>query len=218
MINQQKIKQIQQMQSHIGAVEINSWMFPYVLGYRDRVPFFNIEETLVATQKALNFIQHVHKEKGTILLVNTNPLFGPLVKKTALLAKVPYVNEHWIGGLLTNWQQLKYSVHAFQKFETFIATLLTNNAVAFPKYSKAKKRFEGIQKMTSSPDVLVLLQATTAHKHIIDEAKRLKIPVVSCVDSYAPNVEIEYPIPVNVNSKAFFHFLCHILVKIRNNS
>ena len=50
------------------------------------------------------------------------------------------------------------------------------------------------------------------------EAKRLKIPVVSCVDSYAPNVEIEYPIPVNVNSKAFFHFLCHILVKIRNNS
>ena len=76
MINQKKIKQLQQMQSHIGAVEINSWMFPYVLGYRDRVPFFNIEETLVATQKALNFIQHVHKEKGTILLVNTNPLLG----------------------------------------------------------------------------------------------------------------------------------------------
>ena len=66
MINQKKIKQLQQMQSHIGAVEINSWMFPYVIGYRDRVPFFNIEETLVATQKALNFIQHVHKEKGTI--------------------------------------------------------------------------------------------------------------------------------------------------------
>jgi ribosomal protein S2 len=66
---------------------------------------------------------------------------GPLVKKTALLAKLPYVNEHWIGGLLTNWQQLKYSVHAFQKFETFIATLLTNNAVAFPKVFKSKKTF-----------------------------------------------------------------------------
>ena len=55
MINQKKIKQLQQMQSHIGAVEINSWMFPYVLGYRDRVPFFNIEETLVATQKSFKF-------------------------------------------------------------------------------------------------------------------------------------------------------------------
>ena len=75
MINKEKVRQFQQMQSQIGAVEINSWMFPYVLGYRDRVPFFNIEETLLATQKALNFIQQVHKKKGTILLVNTNPLF-----------------------------------------------------------------------------------------------------------------------------------------------
>jgi ribosomal protein S2 len=75
MINQQKIKQFQQMQSHIGAVEINSWMFPYVLGFRDRVPFFNIDETLIATQKALNFIQHVHKEKGNYFISQYKPTF-----------------------------------------------------------------------------------------------------------------------------------------------
>ena len=72
--------------------------------------------------------------------------------------------------------------------------------------------------MTSSPDVLVLLQATTAHKHIIDEAKDLKSLLCLASILMHQNVEIEYPIPVNVNSKAFFHFLCHILVKIRNNS
>ena len=211
----QSIQKFQHTKAHIGAIEMNSWMFPYVLGYRDRVPFFNGEETLLATQKAFTFLQHVQKAKGSMLLVNTNPTFGPLVKKTAALANMWYVNEHWIGGLLTNWHQLKYSVHAFQKFETFVSPMLTKDIVAFPKYIKAKKRFEGIQHMNKMPDVLILLQATTTYKHILEEAKRLKIPVITCMDTYAPQVQVEYPIPVNVHSKAFFHFFCRLLVKLR---
>ena len=98
----QNLQKFQHQKSNLGSIEMHSWMFPYMLGYRDRVPFFNTEETLIATQKAIAFLQHIQKTKGSILLVNTNPTFGPLVKKTASIANLWYVNEHWIGGLLTN--------------------------------------------------------------------------------------------------------------------
>lgn len=199
--------------AHLGSTQVHAWMFPYVLGYRDRVPFLNAEETVRAIQKALLFVQLVHAQKGTMLLVNTHPSFASLVKKTATLMHQPYVNEYWIGGLLTNWQQLKYSIHAYKKFTTFMTDVMHDESIAFPKYAKAHKRFTGVQNMHTMPDVLILFQATTTYKHIVEEAKRLHIPVITCMDTYAPNIQVAYPIPVNVHSKAFFHFFCRLLVK-----
>ena len=207
-------KQLHGRMAQLGSTQVHAWMFPYVLGYRDRVPFFNVEETLIGMQKAFLFVQQIHARKGHILLVNTHPAFVPLVKKTASLIHQPYVNEYWIGGLLTNWQQLKYSVHAYKKFEMFMSSMMREENIVFPKYGKAKKRFEGVQNMQHMPDALILFQATTTYKHILDEAKRLKIPVITCMDTYAPKVHVEYPIPVNVHSKAFFHFFCRLLVKV----
>jgi ribosomal protein S2 len=91
---------------------------------------------------------------------------------------------------------------------------LLDDGIVFPKYAKAQKRFVGVQNMTHMPDVVILLQATTTYKHILDEAKRLKIPVITCMDTYAPKVFVEYPIPVNVHSRPFFHFFCRLLVKV----
>ena len=94
----QSIQKFQHTKAHIGAIEMNSWMFPYVLGYRDRVPFFNGEETLLATQKAFTFLQHVQKAKGSMLLVNTNPTFGPLVKKQPHLQIYGMLTSIGLGG------------------------------------------------------------------------------------------------------------------------
>lgn len=200
--------------SDLGSVEIYSWMFPYVLGYRNRVPYFKIEETVSSLQKALLFVRKIREQKGQMLLVNTRPDYSSLVRKTASLIGQPYVNEFWVGGLLTNWRQIKYSSHAFQKFETFMSSLLLTDGIVFPKYTKARKRFIGVQNMTCMPDVLILLHATTTFKHILDEAKRLNIPVITCLDTYAPKVSVEYPIPANVHSIPFFHFFCRLLVKV----
>lgn len=209
-----RLKQLHGRVAQLGSTQVHAWMFPYVLGYRNRVPFFNAEETLVAMQKALLFIQQIHQRKGTFLLVNTRPAFASLVQKTASFAKQPYVNQYWIGGLLTNWRQLKYSVHAYKMFETFMSPIMRDDRIVFPKYAKAQKRFAGVQNMQHMPDALILFQATTTYKHILDEAKRLKIPVITCMDTYAPKVDVEYPIPVNVHSKPFFHFFCRLLVKV----
>ena len=206
-------KQLHARMAQLGSTQVHSWMFPYVLGYRDRAPFFNVEETLISMQKAFLFVQQIHARKGTMLLVNTRPAFVSLVKKTASLINQPYVNEYWIGGLLTNWRQLKYSVHAYKKFEVFLSSMMREDKIVFPKYGKAQKRFAGVQNMQHMPDVVIVFQATTTYKHILDEAKRLKIPVITCMDTYAPKVDVEYAIPVNVHSKAFFHFFCRLLVK-----
>lgn len=207
-------KQMHGRLAQLGSTQVHTWMFPYVLGYRDRVPFFNVEETLVALQKAFLFLQEIRARKGRLLFVNTHPSFAFLVKKTACLIKQPYVNQFWVGGLLTNWRQLRYSVHAYKKFETFISPVLDKKNIVFPKYTKAQKRFVGVQHMVHMPDVMIVLFATTTYKHILAEAKRLKIPVITCMDTYAPDVHVEYPIPVNVHSKPFFHFFCRLLIKV----
>lgn len=183
-----------------------------MLGYRDRVPFVNTDETLHAFQKALAFMQQVHQANGHVLLVNTNPHYSAIVKKTALRIGHPYVNEYWVGGLLTNWKQLKYAVHAYKHFEATLAPMMREDGVVFPKYAKAQKRFMGVQHMTRMPDAVFVFQATTTHKHIVHEAQRLGIPVIACMDTYAPQLNVEYPIPMNVLSKAFVHFLCACIV------
>jgi len=191
----------------IGSVDVQSWVFPYLCGYRDKVPFFNPEESLVATKKALVFMQRVHAKGGRILLVNTRPGLSQMVKITAAATGWAYVNEHWIGGLMTNWHQLKYSSHAFHKFHKWITPLMAHT-VSFPRFTKAKKRFEGLKPLVRLPDVVVVLQATQTYKHILHEGLSFGVPMVTCVDTYSPMTESHFPIPVNIHNPTFAYFLC----------
>jgi|AntAceMinimDraft_11_1070367.scaffolds.fasta_scaffold04311_2 small subunit ribosomal protein S2 len=214
-IASRQIRKLHDRRAQVGSTLVHTWMFPYVLGYRDKVPYFNVKETLIGTQKALLFIEQVRLRNGTFLLANTQDDLARLVKKTATLTKQPFVDEFWCGGLLTNWKQVRKSVIAFGFFERFMAPLLLKERnFPFLRYWKSKQRFGGVQNMRRMPDVLIMLQARTSYRHILDEARRLAIPIICCIDTYSPNVVVEYPIPVNVHSIAFSHFFCRLLVKV----
>ena len=211
-----KIAQLLKAGVHFGhkTPRWNPKMFPYIYMERNGIHILDLVQTSQLLQEACDFVQEAAEQRKTFLFVGTKPQAVEIIKDEAIRCESFYVNHRWYGGLLTNWQQLKYSVHAYKKFNSFISPIITKDIVAFPKYTKAKKRFDGIQNMVFKPDAILLLQATTAHKSIIEEAKRLKIPVIACVDSSSPTVSVEYPIPINTYSKAFCHFLCRLLVKI----
>jgi small subunit ribosomal protein S2 len=220
----QNTRQVAQRKRHItkilsvggdaGSIATNRWIVPYIIGYRDRAPLYDGQETLLGLTKALFFLRSVYKRKGVILLVNTNSEHSKLVKKTAALTKQPYVNEFWTGGLLTNWEQIKYSVQSYSKFEQFFAKMVQSGTLVFPKYDKARKRFAGVEHIEKIPDALVLFQATNTFRHIIEESNQVNIPIVALMDTYSPKVSVEYPIPVNTDSKAFAHLFCKLFVKL----
>jgi ribosomal protein S2 len=214
MLRKKHIIKVLSTSSDVGSIATNHWIAPYIIGYRDRTSMYNAQETLLGLSKALLFLRAVYKRDGVILLVNTNSEHSKLVKKTATLTRQPYVNEFWTGGLLTNWEQVKYSVQSYSKFELFFAKIVEEGTLVFPKYNKARKRFVGVQHIEKIPDALVLFQATNTFRHIIEESNQVNTPVIAFIDAYSPKVSVDYPIPVNTDSKAFAHLFCKLFVKL----
>ena len=88
--------------THLGTTPVDPTMFQYLQGYRGKTPVINLKETLALLQKTFAFLKVVHFQKTQILLVNSEPKYSTLVQFLANKINQPYVNEVWIGGLLTN--------------------------------------------------------------------------------------------------------------------
>ena len=203
--------------AHLGSSKIHPWMFQFIQGFRNKLGVLRFQETVLLLNKALFFIHHVLQHNGNILLVNTDPKYSKVVKEAAARTNQHYVNENWVGGLLTNWQQMRISLNFFQKFEQHFHHFLLQENIVFPKYNKAKRRFQGMTTMKKQPDVIILFQVT-GNEAILKEAKTLKIPTVALVATTVDGGLIDFPVPVNDNSLRFIHFFCHLLVKLSNKS
>ena len=158
--------------AHLGATPVNPTMFQYLEGYRGKTPVINLTETLSLLLKTLAFLKVLQSQKHQILLVNSEPKYSTLVQFLANKLQQPYVNEAWIGGLLTNWDQMKTSVGAFQKFNSFFESSLQQQQTPFPKYLKTKKKLKGVKNMQQRPAALFLFQ-TLNNENIVREAKIL---------------------------------------------
>jgi ribosomal protein S2 len=82
-------------------------MAPYLLGIRNGISIINLEHTYALLKRATNVVQHVVSQGGNILFVSTNPAFSGIVASAAKRAEQPYIINRWVGGLLTNWEQVK---------------------------------------------------------------------------------------------------------------
>jgi small subunit ribosomal protein S2 len=198
-----------QQKAHLGSASVASNMFQYIQGYRGKTPFINLQETLFLLQRALAFLKTLHDAKGQILLVNSEPKYTTLVQFLSHKLEQPYVNEAWIGGLLTNWEQMKTSVGAFHKFDSFFEPFLQQQQTPFPKYLKTKKKLKGIKNMHQRPAALFFFP-TLNNEHIVREAKILNIPVVALVETATPNGNIEYPVPFNTQSMKSVYLFCQL--------
>lgn len=142
-------------------------MSDYFLGIRQNVSLLNTQQTLKYVLRAFHIIALILKQKGRLLVINTNPDFFRLcnnltnltLKGNTKLLNVPfstrkskklktplvsYVSYKWIGGSLTNWKQVSKSVLTFAKFSERCETFLVKNNINFPKYTRVKKCFQGL--------------------------------------------------------------------------
>ena len=180
-------------------------MAPYIFGSRNKIHIINLDKTLVKYKEAMDFVKKTASQGGTILFVGTKRQAREIIKNEALRAGAPFVDQRWLGGMLTNFKTVKASIKRLKEMEMAVEAgdlekMTKKEALSFTRnLEKLQKSIGGIKEMNRLPDVIFAVDVGY-HKIAITEAKKLGIPVVAVVDSNHSPDGIDYVIPCNDDS------------------
>ncbi len=180
----------------------NPKMAPYLYGVRHGIHIIDLNKTLVLLEEAYNFVSDVVAQGGEVLFVGTKKQAKDIIKEEAERCGAFYVNERWVGGLLTNFQTVKKSILKLKTLERMeeegIFDVLPKKEVRRlkRKMEKLRKLYNGIRDMKRLPDVIWIVD-TVREKIAVSEARKLGIPIVAIADSNCDPTLIDYPIPGN---------------------
>jgi small subunit ribosomal protein S2 len=180
----------------------NPKMAPFIFGERNKIHIINLEKTQPLYAEAANFIKSVIADGGTVLFVGTKRSAREAVQKEAARSGQPFVNQRWLGGMLTNFKTIRQSIKRLGE----ISDLATSGALEKRgkkeatqlrrEMDKLERSLGGIKNMDGLPDAMFVIDV--GHEKIaIHEAKKLGIPVVAIVDTNCTPDGIDYVIPGN---------------------
>jgi len=182
----------------------NPKMAPYIYGHRNKIHIINLEKTLPAFETALKFIRQLSSKRGTVLMVGTKRQAREVVKLEATRCGMPYVDQRWLGGMLTNFKTVKGSIKKLKDMQaqkdSGTLAVIKKEALMFEReLTKLEKDIGGIQDMAALPDAIFVIDVGY-HKIAILEANKLGIPVIGVVDTNHSPLGIDYVIPGNDDS------------------
>jgi small subunit ribosomal protein S2 len=183
----------------------NPKMAPFIFGHRNKIHIVNLEQTMAMFQEATKYIRKLSANRGTILMVGTKRQARDIIAAEAQRAGVPFVDQRWLGGTLTNFKTIKTSIKRLKEMEAAIADgsvekMSKKEALMFNReLDKLQKGIGGIKDMNGVPDAIFVIDVGY-HKGAITEAIKLGIPVIGVVDTnHSPN-GVTYVIPGNDDS------------------
>jgi small subunit ribosomal protein S2 len=204
----------------------NPKMAPYIFGHRNKIHIVNLETTLQKYNEAIAFVKKLAANKGTVMLVSTKRQAREIVAEEAQRAGMPYVDERWLGGMLTNFKTVKGSIKRLKEMEQMFAEgsqdrLSKKEALmAQRELVKLQKSIGGIKDMNGLPDAIFIIDVGY-HKIAITEAKKLGIPVVAVVDTNHSPEGVDYIIPGNDDSsraiRLYAQGIADAVIEGRNN-
>jgi small subunit ribosomal protein S2 len=183
----------------------NPKMAPYIFGHRNKIHIVNLEKTLVMYQESMKYLRQLAANRGTVLFVGTKRQAREIVAEQARRAGMPYVDERWLGGMLTNFKTVKTSIKRLRDMEATLAEgglerMSKKEALLFSReMEKLNKSIGGIKDMNGLPDALFVIDVGY-HKIAVTEAVKLGVPVVAVVDTNHSPEGIDYVIPGNDDS------------------
>ncbi|THU03750.1 30S ribosomal protein S2 [Lampropedia puyangensis] len=182
----------------------NPKMAPYIFGHRNKIHIINLESTLPKFQEAQKFVRQLAANRGTVLFVGTKRQSREFVAQEAQRAGMPYVDQRWLGGMLTNFKTVKTSIKRLKDMkaqqEAGLEAMSKKEQLMFTReIEKLERDIGGIQDMTSLPDAIFVIDVGY-HKIAISEAHKLGIPLVGVVDTNHNPEGIDYVIPGNDDS------------------
>ena len=182
----------------------NPKMAPYIFGHRNKIHIINLEKSLPLFQEAQKFAKQLAANRGTILMVGTKRQARESLATEAQRAGVPFVDQRWLGGMLTNFKTVKTSIKRLKdmkaQLETGLDNLSKKEQLTFSReIAKLEKDIGGIQDMAALPDAIFIIDVGF-HKIAVAEAKKLGIPLIGVVDTNHSPEGIDYVIPGNDDS------------------
>ncbi len=182
----------------------NPKMAPYIFGHRNKIHIINLEKSLPLFQEAQKFAKQLAANRGTILMVGTKRQAREILATEAQRAGVPFVDQRWLGGMLTNFKTVKTSIKRLKdmkaQMETGLDSLSKKEQLTFSReIAKLEKDIGGIQDMAALPDAIFIIDVGF-HKIAVAEAKKLGIPLIGVVDTNHSPEGIDYVIPGNDDS------------------
>jgi len=183
----------------------NPKMAPYIFGHRNKIHIVNLERTLENFQGAAKFVRQLAANRGTVLFVGTKRQAREIVVEEATRAGQPYVDQRWLGGMLTNFKTIKASIKRLKEMEQTaeeggLERMSKKEGLTFQReVDKLNKSIGGIKDMNALPDAMFVIDVGY-HKIAVAEAKKLGIPVVAVVDTNHSPDGIAYVIPGNDDS------------------
>jgi len=198
------MKQLLEAGVHFGH-QTRRWnpkMAPYIFTERNGIYIIDLQKTVRKVEEAYNFIRDTVSNGEKILLVGTKNQAQESVREEAIRSGMFYVNERWLGGMLTNFQTIRQRVNRLKELERMeeqgVFNVLPKKEVAelMGEREKLQRYLGGIKEMENLPGALFVID-TRKEKIAIAEARRLSIPIVAIVDTNCDPDEVNYVIPGN---------------------
>lgn len=183
----------------------NPKMAPFIFGHRNKIHIINLERTLDNFNGAAKFVRQLAANRGTVLFVGTKRQAREIVVEEAGRAGMPFVDQRWLGGMLTNFKTVKVSIKRLKEMEQMpeeggLERLSKKEALSYQReIEKLNKSIGGIKDLTALPDAIFVIDVGY-HKIAIQEATKLGIPVVAVVDTNHSPEGVTHVIPGNDDS------------------
>jgi len=209
------IKQLLEAGAHFGH-QTSSWhprMKSYIFTRRNGIHIIDLEQTIVMLDKACQFVRQLVADGGTILFVGTKKQAQQAVEEEAKRCNTPYINQRWLGGVLTNFTTIQTRIDYLVRLEDRQAKgefshLTKKEALKLEReILRLNRQIGGLKEMTSLPQALFIIDVIK-EKIALAEAKRVGIPIVAIVDTNCNPIGIDYPIPANDDAIKAIKLIC----------
>jgi small subunit ribosomal protein S2 len=193
----------------------NPKMEPFIFGVRNGIHIIDLQQTVPMLYAALNAARSVASEGGRVLFVGTKRAASDIVAESARKCGQYYVNQRWLGGMLTNWTTISQSIKTLRELDEQLADEAALGLTKKEQLNLTRRRDKlemalgGIKEMGGRPDLVVVID-TNKEDIAIKEAKKLGIPVVGVVDSNSNPTDIDMPIPGNDDAMRAIQLYCDL--------
>lgn len=194
----------------------NPKMAPYIYGVKEGISIFDLTKTKEALEEALQALENAYKSGKLVLLVGTKRQAKDKLREVALSVNMPFVDERWLGGTLTNFDQIKASVKRLNEMRearekgdykeyTKKERLLIDREI-----EKLEKKVGGLEKLVRLPEVMFIIDT---HKEVsaVREAKRMGVEVIGITDSNADPTFVDWPVPMNDDAGAALDYVLDLV-------
>ena len=196
----------------------NPKMDRYIYGSRNNIHIIDLSQTVPLLDQALKVVSDTVANGGRVLFVGTKRQASEIIADAAKRSAQYYVNARWLGGMLTNWQTISNSIKRLRELENILggdaAEALTKKErlMLTRESDKLERALGGIKDMGGTPDILFIVD-TNKESIALQEAKKLKIPVVAVLDSNCDPDNVDYPIPGNDDASRAISLYCDLIAK-----